>query len=246
MNLLASDTTFGRAARLPLRLLSPEKEMRILAPRELRGARWLVSAGLHSCWLGTYEREKRGYFAAAVKPGSVVFDVGAQAGFYTLLASRLAGPTGTVLAIEPLPRNLGHLREHVARNGAANVTIVPAAAADRPGTAAFRTEETGYMGRLAPDGELSVPVLTLDDLAATHAVRPDVVKLDVEGGEAEVLHGAHRILTEDRPVVFLATHGQEPHARSCAALNDLDYRLIPLDAPTLDEAREILARPGGV
>jgi Methyltransferase FkbM domain len=121
---------------------------------------------------------------------------------------------------------------------------VPAAAADRPGTAAFRTEETGYMGQLHPDGELTVPVVTLDDLAATHQVRADVVKLDVEGGEAEVLRGARRILTEDRPVVFLATHGTEPHARSCAALTELDYELTPLDAPTLADAREVLARPG--
>jgi FkbM family methyltransferase len=243
MNLLAPDTATGRAVRLPLRMVPPTRTMRMLAPRELRGSRWIAGAGLHSCWLGTFERSKRRLFADETRSGHVVFDVGAQAGYYSLLASRLVGPTGTVVAIEPLPSNLVNLRRHLALNNATNVTVVAAAAADHGGTAAFEAEASGYMGRLASRGDLEVEVRTLDEIAEAHGVMPDLIKMDVEGGETEALAGARRILTEGRPLVFLATHGPVPHAGSCELLTNLGYRLRPLDAATLADAREIFASP---
>jgi FkbM family methyltransferase len=244
MDLLSPDRLAGRAARLPLRLVPRSARMPILAPRHLRGMRWIVSAGLHGCWLGSYERRKRRVFVDEADAGSVIFDVGAQAGYYTLLAARLVGGSGRVVAFEPLPRNLEFIEAHIRLNGLQNVMVVPAAAAQSPGSARFQDDPTSYMGRLSATGNRDVRVETLDRVAAGLKIRVDVIKIDVEGGEAEVLLGAEQILRVDRPVVFLATHGSEPHARSCAILRHHGYDLYPLDRTSLANAREIVARPG--
>jgi FkbM family methyltransferase len=244
MSLLDPDTFTGRTVRLPLRLVGPSRQVRILAPRQLFGTKWIIGAGLHACWLGTYEMSKRQSFVDATRPGMVVLDVGAQAGYYTLLSSQLVGATGTVFAIEPVPRNLDFLRTHLEINRRRNVTVLAAAAAESDGNGTFQTEQTSYMGRLSPSGGLQVRTVALDSIATKHGVRPDIVKIDVEGGEAEVLRGASHILAEHRPLVFLATHGPVPHEQSCAVLRDHGYQLEPLDAPTVAAAREILARPG--
>lgn len=108
-------SVLGRVLRAPLRLIPPGTVLPVLQGR-LRGARWIVGAGTHGCWLGSYEYGKRRLFERLVRPGQVVWDVGANAGFYTLLASRLVGSTGSVVAIEPLPRNLSYLRRHLELN----------------------------------------------------------------------------------------------------------------------------------
>lgn len=55
---------------------------------------WVVGSAPHGCWLGTYELEKQRTIMPFIKPGMTIFDIGAQAGFYTLLFSRLVGPSG--------------------------------------------------------------------------------------------------------------------------------------------------------
>jgi len=67
----------------------------------LRGKCWIVGSATHGCWLGSYEAVKQSAFAASVKAGGVTYDVGANVGFYTLLASALAGPRGHVFASSP-------------------------------------------------------------------------------------------------------------------------------------------------
>jgi predicted RNA methylase len=86
-----------------------------------RGIRWIVGAGTHGCWLGSYESEKQAVVAEALGPGMVFYDLGANAGFYTLLAARAVLPGGEVIAFEPLPENISYLRRHVERNGFRNV-----------------------------------------------------------------------------------------------------------------------------
>ena len=204
MSLLGPDTFTGRTIRLPLRLVAPSRQVRILAPRQLFGTKWIIGAGVHACWLGMYEKSKRRTFIGATRPGMVVFDVGAQAGYYTLLSSRLVGAAGAIFAFEPVPRNLEFLRTHLEINQRSNVTVLAAAAAESNGNGTFQTEQTSYMGHLSPSGGLRVRTVTVDSVAAEHGVRPGIVKIDVEGGEAGVLQGAIRVLAE--------------HRRSCSSL----------------------------
>ena len=74
---------FGRVSKLSLRLIPPSTVVRVLQG-ELRGSRWIVGSGVHGYWLGSYEWEKQRVFSSLVDTGQTVYDVGANAGFYTL------------------------------------------------------------------------------------------------------------------------------------------------------------------
>jgi FkbM family methyltransferase len=245
MNLsgISSRSLPGRLLRLPLRMIPPETRLPIVQGR-LRGKRWIVGSSTHGCWLGSYEYKKRRLFERTVGEGDVVYDVGANVGFYTLLAAVLTGSSGHVVAFEPVPRNLRFLREHVRMNRVPNVTIIEAAVAERAGTASFDEGPNPSMGQLAGGGALEVRTVTLDDLVSLGQVPPPVVvKVDIEGGEVRALLGAQRTLSEHQPAIFLSTHGPEPHTRCRELLVGLGYEFRAIGAPSLNQADEILARP---
>src|SRR5687767_8704385 len=114
----------GRVVRFPLRLVPRDAVLRVLSG-PLRGRRWIAGAATHGCWLGTYERFVQRIFVEHVRPGGVVYDVGANAGFFTLLASKLAGSSGRVYAFEPMERNLHYIRKHLQMNRVENVEVFP-------------------------------------------------------------------------------------------------------------------------
>jgi FkbM family methyltransferase len=232
----------GRLLRLPLCLVPPGLVVPIVQG-SLRGKRWIVGSSNHGCWLGSYEFEKQRLFAQTVQPGSIVFDIGAHAGFYTLLASELVGEKGQVCAFEPAPGNLGHLTRHIQMNQCHNVRLFAMAVGGRSEVAPFEAGLDSSTGHLAASpGRLVVAVVTLDDLLARGDVPvPDCVKLDVEGAEFEVLRGARSMLSEHHPVLFLATHGLEVHERCCGFLVDLGYRLRPIVGDDVKQTDELLA-----
>jgi FkbM family methyltransferase len=166
---------------------------------------------------------------ALIAPGSVVYDVGAHVGFYTLLFSELVGPAGRVVAFEPNPRNVAYLKRHLKINDTTNAHVVEAAASDSTGIATFADDGVSFTGRLSSQGSLNVPTVTLDEFVQReNAPQPDYIKIDVEGAEYRVLHGADKLLGSAHPTIFLATHGQEVHAKCCAHLEGLGYHLQPL------------------
>lgn len=230
----------GRLLRVPLRLLPPNATMRVLQG-PLRGARWIAGASTHGCWLGSYEHDKHRRFAATLQPGQVVYDVGANAGFYTLLAARRVGGQGNVVAFEPLPRNLHYLCRHLALNRERAVRVVDAAVADRDGTAMLDPGPHPSMASLDVGGSVQVRTVRLDTLVAEGLPPPDVIKIDVEGAECQVLRGAQEVLVTHRPVVFLATHGPQVHAACCELLRELGYGLVPLDTSEAETATEVVA-----
>ncbi len=202
----------------------------------LRGNRWLI-ATRSNFFLGTYEIRQTQAFVAAVKPGDVVYDVGAHYGYYALLASALAGPSGKVLALEPSPSNLPYLRAHVELNRCTNVTVVETAISNYDGTARFENRTGSGRAHLSPKGLVEVPVTSLDALTQTQPL-PDIMKIDVEGAEMEVLNGAKQLIARSKPAIFLSTHSDELYATSRDFLRSFDYRFEPLDT------HDFLARAG--
>ena len=97
---LSPESALGALVRLPLRLIPPSHVITVKDGLN-KGARWIVGSSIHGCWLGTYESEKQNVVSKLVRPGMVVWDVGANAGFYTLAFARLVGNTGRVYAFEP-------------------------------------------------------------------------------------------------------------------------------------------------
>lgn len=237
-----SEKTFvGKVLRLPLRLIPPETALPIVQGR-LRGRRWIVGSSDHGCWLGSYEYKKRLVFERLVAPGSVVFDVGANVGFYTLLASILVGPRGRVFAFEPVPCNLFYLKKHLELNRISNVAVIEAAVSDKRGVASLALGPSGSMAHFSPQGSISSETCCLDELLDAGAVpAPQHIKIDVEGAEFLVLSGARSLLTRFHPTVHLSTDVGETHQQCCSLLQSLGYKLQPIELVELDEAYEILA-----
>ena len=192
----------------------------------LQGKRWLVATRINF-FLGNYEPEQTEAFVSAVQPGSVVYDVGAHFGYYSLLASHLAGGSGRVIALEPAPRNLQVLRKHIDLNRCANITVLETALSDHPGEARFDNRAGSGVGHLSPEGPLTVKLTTLDALTREFPA-PNVVKIDVEGAEEAVLRGGRETLSRAKPVVFLSTHGPGLAENCSRMLRELGYSLREL------------------
>ena len=210
----------------------------------LRGMRWINGSSILSCWLGVYEGAKQACFAGHVAPGAVVFDIGANVGFYTLLASKLVGPAGKVVAFEPVPSNVAYLRRHLALNAVDNVEVVEAAVSDLEGEVAFQEGASNSVGRIAEGGNLTIPSVTIDALIESGRLPPPtVIKMDVEGAEYRALMGAKRSLIQHRPILFLATHNPEVHAQCCELMRSCGYEMQPIDGRPLASSQEILETP---
>lgn len=109
------DTLRGRLLRLPLRLL-PRGMVVSVRSGINHGLHWIIGSSTHGCWLGTYETHKQDAVRRLARPGMTIFDVGANAGFYTMAFSRLVGAKGRVYAFEPFAENVANLLKHVAIN----------------------------------------------------------------------------------------------------------------------------------
>jgi FkbM family methyltransferase len=188
--------------------------------------------------MGLYEFDKQRFVAKQLRQGSIFFDIGANAGFYTLLAAQTAK---RVYAFEPLPTNLEFLRRHLSLNNVENVEIIEAAVCDEVGTACFRVEKNSYMGALNPEGSIQVRTVTLDHALKSSAVcPPDFVKMDIEGAELRALLGAEHTIRSYKPVLFLATHGVEMHRQCCELLRAWGYHVSNLDV-TVNAHFEVFA-----
>jgi FkbM family methyltransferase len=191
--------------------------------------------------MGTYEPRQTSLFSRSVHAGDVVIDIGANAGYYTLLAARSVGLRGRVIACEPDPKIASFLRRHVAINKLTNVVVEEAAADDRNGVARFRRGRGTGTGRVDTGGELEVQARTLDDIVREHHVVPTHIKIDVEGAELNVLRGGQSTLAHARPTIFLSTHGQQVHEACCLFLKEYGYQLTPIDGGDVTTAAELLA-----
>ncbi|MDD4932607.1 MAG: FkbM family methyltransferase [Methylacidiphilaceae bacterium] len=176
----------------------------------------------------------------ALRPGMCYWDVGANVGFYSLLGSRLAGPEGRVVAIEPDPENAKRLRAAVERNGLRNIEVVEAALGSWDGVVAL--ERCGARSRLLAAREettggdtVSVTVRTAEGLAGRFGA-PDVVKVDVEGAEVEVLRGFGSLLRERKPVFLVEFHGEELLEEARKLLPDYSFCRIDRDHWRLEPA----------
>ena len=168
-------------------------------------------------WLGTHERAVQDTIVRTVRSGDAVFDVGAHIGFFSMLAARCAGPTGRVIAFEPLQPNIDRLRDAVVANDVRNIESYCLALSDRAGDELFALHESSLEGLLIGDGALpathastiSVPTSTIDDLVARGMPAPDLIKIDVEGAEGRVIAGARDTITTHPPALLIEVHSVE-------------------------------------
>jgi FkbM family methyltransferase len=181
---------------------------------------------------------------AVLRPGDVYIDVGANYGAYALVIASLEGVR--VIAVEPQPHVAEALRQSVLANCFTNFEVIQAALAAEAGTA-FLTVGVGSgtaslrRERSVPNSySVSVPLRTLDSIC-TDIARVACVKLDVEGGELEVLRGSKGVLTRDQPVVIFEVSRGDRSDEVFQFLRSLGYMRF-YDQATTNERRLIAPR----
>jgi FkbM family methyltransferase len=155
---------------------------------------------------GEYEPAIAAFMAGYLEPGMTVVDCGANVGYHSLLAARLVGPHGRVVAVEPYSENCRLLLISVALNGVDNVTVVPVALDERRGWAHL-SPHLGSNASFIADGADAlaqgygtvVPTFPLDDLVAGPV---HLLKVDIEGAEMRAMRGATALIATHRPVVI--------------------------------------------
>jgi FkbM family methyltransferase len=155
----------------------------------------------------------------------VFLDVGAHAGYFSVLASRIVGDGGHVMAVEPHPRNLELLRANLWRHGCDNVTVLPVAAYHRRGHVPLVAHPEGLAGasRALAAGETTVvPCARLDDLVGD--VHVDLIKMDIERGEHAAIRGAEGLIGAAPTLSIVAEFWPTtPHAGGRSPADVLGY-----------------------
>jgi FkbM family methyltransferase len=175
---------------------------------------------------GTFEKsELLEAFRLAV-PGTYAIDVGANVGLFTVVMSRAVGPTGRVVAVEPVPDTVYSLRRNLDRNHCVNVDVVQAAAGSSTGEIPLILTDDPALH--SAGGELihghptirttTVKAYTLDELwIAAGQPLVSLVKIDVEGGEHGVLLGAEKLIGRCQPALIIEVNNPS-HVRRVAEL----------------------------
>ena len=211
-----------------------------IAAGDLAGARLLLDLRVDKdLWLGTYEPDIQRALRDLVRPGMTAYDLGANIGYMTLLLAKAVGETGRVVAVEPLPSNVARLRAAVELNHMqGRVALVEKAIGPRSGRETFLVHQSPGMGRLeqAPGRSESfhhaveVDVVSVDDLVYAEGFPPpQLVKMDLEGGEGRALEGMGRLLRDAKPVLLIEVHGRIPADDTWARLATAGYAVRDLE-----------------
>lgn len=152
-----------------------------------------------------YEPHVRQAVRDHVREGDVVVDMGANVGVIALLAAKLAGPSGRVIAIEPNPDNLQLLYCGIVSNRFANVEVLPFAASNRRTIYSLTggTSNTHLVGpRVPADGGYYTQSIVLDEVLGD-LPRLDFLKMDIEGHEPQAWEGFERAIEKWRPALLV-------------------------------------------
>lgn len=196
-------------------------------PKKLHGKSvWIHPRARFSITTQTFfkgEHHVRTWLTEQMKPGQVFFDVGAHHGWVSMWTLPLVGKDGKVYSFEPSPANLSILEWHRTRNDFSQWAIVPKAVSDidseeeefflvDTGDSPMNSLTTGVPGTPLMSGrdirKSTIQTITLDTFCSEVNLRPNLVKIDVEGAELLVLRGASKLLSEFYPTIILAVH---PH-----------------------------------
>jgi FkbM family methyltransferase len=234
-----------------------------IAAGPLAGAQLLLDLQVDKdLWLGNYEPGVHSVIARFLRPGMTAYDLGANIGYFTLVMARAVGEGGRVVAAEALPANVERLREAIRLNRLEErVLVVAKAVGARAGRQRFLVHASAGMGRLedAPgraegfEGSLEVEVAAIDDWVYRDGLPvPDLVKLDLEGGEGLALEGMRTVLAQAAPILVVEVHGALAARSVWTELTSAGYSIFdvdqgerPVTSPGILKAKvHLLARVG--
>jgi len=161
---------------------------------------------------GAWESEVTRVLTSTVKQGMTVIDIGAHIGYYTLLFAKSVGPSGRVFSFEPHPSNFDLLSKNVQLNKLMQVQPLNQAVFSHAGEITISVPDdqpnSGNGSACIAKGvqQFRVSAISLDAFCEKFTVRPDVIKMDVEGAEYEVLRGAEQVIAQFRPKLLIELH----------------------------------------
>ncbi len=142
-----------------------------------------------------------------LKPGDIALDIGANQGIYCCAFAAAVGPTGRVVAVEPIPRQAQRLRSNIQINGFTNCAVIQKAISDRDGVATLGLAQGDTSASIMDAGKgesIEVETTSVDDIVKTMQLpRVDFIKLDVEGAELLALQGAVNTLEKFHPTLSI-------------------------------------------
>lgn len=161
-------------------------------------------------WYGYYEKEAICTWHSFVEKDSIILDVGANFGYYSLVASNKL-TTGQVYAFEPVPYLVQQFKSNILLNEMVTITIIPSAVSNVSGSSLFyfsSKDNLGMSGFHPPDNfsgiESLIDSIILDEWAEEiQMAKLDLVKIDVEGAEVNVLKGMNNLINKFKPVIFI-------------------------------------------
>lgn len=158
--------------------------------------------------LGVTERDFTDIARMVTRPGDVILDVGASIGYFSILFSKWAGPSGRVYAFEPWPSARTYLLVNLARNRLNNVVLDPRALADVDGQGHIAPPTYRLvLGPSLDHAAIEVSAARFDSVAMASGLdRLDVVKMDIEGAEGRALAGMTETFRRFRPILLLEVH----------------------------------------
>lgn len=222
-----------------LNRLSSEKYPVVSCGGALKGYRMKVEWARYRCFAyGSWEPELIQLVSKTVKSGFTIVDIGAHIGYYSLLFSRLVGPTGHVIAFEPVPKNFEFLCENIKLNNCTNVEVENRAVLDHSQRIRIEIPENDPLpvgvSFANPDdkGDVIVEAVSLDDVVLGRTRRVDFLKVDAEGAEDKVLDGARALIKRDHPIIMMEVHhfdGRLENSTVPAKLVSMGYHLEQID-----------------
>lgn len=213
----------------------------VLIPRGvLVGWKFAAGGGQPGYLLGASEPDLQEVLQKHICPGDVVYDVGANVGFFTLVAARLATRKGRIYAFEPIDANVRALRRNLELNGIQHAEVVETVIRNTCAAARMSLSNNQATPHLADHGDdlVSVQSTTIDAFVAAGHRPPTVVKIDVEGAENLVLAGMPETLRQHRPMIVCELHYDRTDYRRDAITNLLadaryDEQELPLDGGSM-------------
>lgn len=178
--------------------------------------------------------------AKEIKGKKCFFDIGANWGFYVLLANRHRDAGCQIVAFEPHPQSAKELGTQITLNHVEQAIVIQAAVSNQIGTLDFVDTGSAIGQQLAAVSDrqqartITVPTTTLDAASANYGP-PDIIKLDVEGAENMVLTGGSETFTKHRPILLVEVHGEERSGPFYDLMDSYNYRCVTMDGQTVTD-----------
>jgi FkbM family methyltransferase len=260
-------TRLGRFLRAPVKtsVVRIARELGVRFPVETRTFSGAVFKGLvpeavtSAIWrFGFHERLTSLFILKRLREGSCFIDIGAHFGYYTILASKIAGGSGRVVAIEPIPETFAALQTNIVINHLENVKTYQVAAFSTDDCIPFidfgiinsalntRTRARGLMeGKEHTGNRIMVAARRADDIVKSLNIETvHLIKIDAESGEEEVLNGLSDTIGRDRPSTIVEMGGVSAEeeesriGRIFSFMKEFGYRGFTFDGQNLTEIRD--------